>query len=190
MSHTLSYILMALNIAGMVVIVTLLHRIVHGRRPEANQSGCAGQEVTFGAAVDFASAPLGESMDAAPYPYADTCDRATCGLEREHKMLAAEGGFGEPTCPKCHGPARLIESRLVSVPGAWRRVMRFGDAVVCDGCGYVSEGEVPFISLDPILRNDRALLDAAMTAAGLALARRVRECEALDHLGRPDAGAA
>lgn len=174
---------MALNVAGMVVVITLLHRILMRRRADVGEAGYARQVVSFESAVDWTGAsPLDETLHTAPCPYAETCDRTTCKMEGTHGALAAEGGFGDPICAKCGETARLIESKLVAVPAEWRGLVRFADAVACDRCGFVNEGEVPFISLDPRLRNDDQMMKAAIGAAARELARRVVECDRLGHI--------
>lgn len=157
------YALSAINIAGTLAVVALLYLILRRRR---------------------GAPPLDETLHTAPCPFSDTCDRVTCQLEKQGmtSMLAAEGGFGDPVCAKCGGPARLIESKVVVVPAEWREYIRFADAVACDSCGFVSEGEVPFISLDPRLRDDDQMMKAAIGAAARELARRVAECDKLGHI--------
>lgn len=171
------YVLSAANIIGMAAVVSLLCVILGRQRKALSASGSAAQAVGFPGSL-----PWGETVHTTSCPFADTCDRVNCRMEGAHPMLAAEGGFGDPVCAKCGGPARLIESKTVAVPEEWRDLMRFADAVACDRCGFVSEGEVPFISLEPRLRSDEEMLRAAIGAAARELARRVVECDRLKHL--------
>lgn len=181
------FVLTTINIACSLAVVVLLCLILKRPRGSAAESGDARQAVTLDAGVDWGTAPpMGETVQTAPCPLADTCDRKTCRMET---MLAAEGGFGDPVCAKCGAPARMIESKLVVMPEEWRDVVRFADAITCDSCGYTTEGEVPFISLDPALRRDPARLNAAMAAAARELITRVRECDTLDRLNNPGKGA-
>lgn len=180
------YALSVVNAVGTVAMVSLLVMLLRARRRqremETESPGYARQS------VDLAFGPAsGETLHSAPCPFSDTCDRVNCRLEKQGmtSMLAAEGGFGDPVCAKCGEPARLIESKVVAVPAEWRDVVRLADAVACDRCGFVSEGKVPYISLDQRLRDDPELLKAAVGVAARELAKRVVECDTLDRMSNP-----
>lgn len=176
-------VLLALNIVCSLAVVALLCLTLRRRRDAPPESGYARQEATFSPGVDWGAAPpLGETLQTAPCPFADTCDRTTCRMEGASSMMAAEGGFGDPGCPKCGGPARMIESKVVTVPDEWRGLFHFADAITCDRCGFTTEGKVPYISLSPLLKDSPARLDAAVKAAAHELVKRVRECDELDRL--------
>lgn len=190
MTQTLPVWWCAVNGVEIVLLAAsavLLYLNLRRQRPPLPASGgYSRQSVDLSSSGPWADA--GDSVIGGPCPFAHTCDHEHCRFENK-TILAAQGGFGDPVCAKCGEPARMIESKVVSVPDEWRDLLRFGDAVVCDNCGFVSEGEVPFMSLDPSLRDDEERIRAAIGAAARELAQRVSECDRLGHIHNPNEGA-